>query len=82
MRGKLIELGSEIVRGKAKLSKFLTDLLDPLVITWLLQHDPDKRPTALELSQSPLLPPRLEDEFFKGALKLMGELNDQLKEGQ
>lgn len=42
-----------------------------LVITWLLQHQPEDRPTALELSQSPLLPQRLEDEYFKSALKLM-----------
>ena len=34
-----------------------------LVITWLLQHNPNDRPTALELSQSPLLPPRMEDEY-------------------
>jgi translation initiation factor 2-alpha kinase 4 len=44
-----------------------------VVITWLLQHDTAKRPTALELSQSSLLPPRLEDEYFKGALQLMCE---------
>uniref|UniRef100_A0A0W0FQ29 non-specific serine/threonine protein kinase n=1 Tax=Moniliophthora roreri TaxID=221103 RepID=A0A0W0FQ29_MONRR len=44
---------------------------DIVVITWLLQHEPDDRPTALELSQSPLLPPRLEDEYFKGALRMM-----------
>ncbi|KAH9487410.1 eIF-2-alpha kinase GCN2 [Psilocybe cubensis] len=43
------------------------------IITWLLQHDPDKRPTALELSQSPLLPERLEDEYFKNALRLMAK---------
>ena len=42
------------------------------VISLLLQHEPDKRPTALELSQSPLLPSRLEDEYFKGALRMMG----------
>lgn len=30
-----------------------------------------KRPSALELSQSSLLPPRIEDEYFKGALRLM-----------
>ncbi|KAG5641706.1 hypothetical protein DXG03_004410 [Asterophora parasitica] len=41
------------------------------IITWLLQHRPDDRPTALELSQSALLPQRLEDEYFKGALNLM-----------
>jgi translation initiation factor 2-alpha kinase 4 len=43
------------------------------VITWLLQHDPNDRPTALELSQSPLLPARLEDEYFKGALRMMAK---------
>ncbi|PCH37122.1 Serine/threonine-protein kinase [Wolfiporia cocos MD-104 SS10] len=41
------------------------------IINWLLQHDPDKRPTALELSQSELLPPRLEDEYFRGAIRMM-----------
>ncbi|KAF8060720.1 kinase-like domain-containing protein [Lyophyllum atratum] len=41
------------------------------IITWLLQHQPSNRPTALELSQSPLVPQRLEDEYFKGALGLM-----------
>ncbi|KAF7299301.1 hypothetical protein MIND_00879100 [Mycena indigotica] len=41
------------------------------IITRLLDHDPDTRPTALELSQSPLLPARLEDEYFKGALGMM-----------
>ena len=43
------------------------------VIIWLLQHDPEKRPSAFELSQSPLLPAPLEDEYFKGALQMMGE---------
>ncbi|KAF8655998.1 hypothetical protein AX16_002818 [Volvariella volvacea WC 439] len=43
------------------------------IITWLLQHEPDDRPTAIELSQSPLLPPRLEDEYFKGALRMMAK---------
>ncbi|KAA1478685.1 Serine/threonine-protein kinase [Dentipellis sp. KUC8613] len=43
------------------------------IITWLLQHDPAHRPTALELSQSNLMPPRLEDEYFKGALKMMSK---------
>lgn len=50
-----------------------THLYSP-VITWLLKHNPDERPTALELSQSSLLPPRLEDEYFKGALKMMSKL--------
>lgn len=42
------------------------------VIEWLLQHKPANRPTALELSQSPLMPPRIEDEYFRGALNMMG----------
>lgn len=48
-----------------------------VVITWLLQHNPSDRPTALELSQSSLLPPRMEDEYFKSALKMMGESSVQ-----
>ncbi|KAJ3517042.1 hypothetical protein NLJ89_g752 [Agrocybe chaxingu] len=47
------------------------------IITWLLQHDPQKRPTAFELSQSPLLPARMEDEYFKGALRLMAKPDSQ-----
>ncbi|TFY77050.1 hypothetical protein EWM64_g6962 [Hericium alpestre] len=43
------------------------------IITWLLQHDPAKRPSALELSQSNLMPPRMEDEYFKGALRMMSK---------
>ena len=42
------------------------------VITWLLQHDPDDRPDAVELSQSKLLPPRVEEEYLKDALEMMG----------
>ncbi|KAG6906507.1 hypothetical protein DXG01_013561 [Tephrocybe rancida] len=41
------------------------------IITWLLQHRPEDRPTASELLQSSLLPSRIEDEYFKGALNLM-----------
>jgi hypothetical protein len=47
------------------LMHFFTEAHYCTVITSLLQHEPDKR---LELSQSPLLPSRLEDEYFKGAL--------------
>ncbi|KAK2467467.1 hypothetical protein APHAL10511_000322 [Amanita phalloides] len=43
------------------------------IITSLLQHNPDDRPTAAELSQSQLLPPKVEDEYFKGALKLIAK---------
>ncbi|KAG8220630.1 kinase-like domain-containing protein [Butyriboletus roseoflavus] len=41
------------------------------IISWLLRHDPAKRPSALELSQSSLLPPRVEDEYFKEALRMI-----------
>ncbi|KAI0696604.1 hypothetical protein BC835DRAFT_1341525 [Cytidiella melzeri] len=41
------------------------------IITWLLQHDPSKRPTAVELSESPLLPPKVEDEHFKNTLGMI-----------
>jgi eukaryotic translation initiation factor 2-alpha kinase 4 len=43
-----------------------------VVITSLLQHDPVQRPSALELSQSPLLPPLLQDESFKRSLDMIG----------
>ncbi|KAJ4467220.1 kinase-like domain-containing protein [Lentinula aciculospora] len=43
------------------------------IISWLLQHEPDHRPSAIELSQSSLMPPRMEDEYFKGALRLMAK---------
>lgn len=49
-----------------------------IVINWLLQHNPDDRPSAVELSQSSLLPPRLEDEYFKAALKMMCECSDYI----
>ncbi|KAJ3481924.1 hypothetical protein NLI96_g7338 [Meripilus lineatus] len=41
------------------------------IITWLLQHDPNARPTALELAQSPLVPARVEDDSLRNALKTM-----------
>ncbi|KAJ3753478.1 hypothetical protein EV360DRAFT_74490 [Lentinula raphanica] len=37
------------------------------------KHEPDQRPSAIELSQSPLMPPRMEDKYFKGALHLMAK---------
>jgi translation initiation factor 2-alpha kinase 4 len=42
------------------------------IITWLLQHEPASRPTALELSQSDLMPARVEDENIKSALSMIG----------
>ena len=69
----------DVHRTRQRESKFMCLKVDAFllmfaikVITLLLQHEPDKRPTALELSQSPLLPSRLEDEYFKGALRMMG----------
>lgn len=69
----------DVHRTRQRESKFMCLRVDAFllmfaikVITLLLQHEPDKRPTALELSQSPLLPSRLEDEYFKGALRMMG----------
>ena len=44
------------------------------VITMLLQHDVGERPSASDLSQSPLLPPRIEDESLRAALNVMGTL--------
>ena len=43
------------------------------IITALLQHDPAKRPTAVELFQSPLLPQQMEDAYFREASRLMSE---------
>jgi translation initiation factor 2-alpha kinase 4 len=42
------------------------------VITSLLQDDPVQRPSALELSHSPLLPPLLQDDSFKRSLDMIG----------
>ncbi|KAF8527423.1 hypothetical protein BU17DRAFT_81573 [Hysterangium stoloniferum] len=41
------------------------------VITSLLQHDVDARPTAQQLSRSDLLPPKVQDEYFRDALSVM-----------
>ena len=38
-----------------------------------LTIDPVQRPTAVELSNSPLLPPKVEDEHFKNTLDMIGE---------
>ncbi|KAF5321443.1 hypothetical protein D9619_000083 [Psilocybe cf. subviscida] len=50
------------------------------LITWLLQHEPDKRPSAFELSNSSLLPTRLEDECYKNALRLMAKTGSKYHE--
>ncbi|KAG1849257.1 kinase-like domain-containing protein [Suillus subluteus] len=51
------------------------------IIAALLRHDPAVRPNALELSQSPLLPPRVEDEYFKGALRMMTKPDSPYHQG-
>jgi translation initiation factor 2-alpha kinase 4 len=38
----------------------------------LLEHDPDKRPSALQLSTNEYLPETLEDEYVKEALPIIG----------
>jgi translation initiation factor 2-alpha kinase 4 len=44
------------------------------VISSLLLHDVNARPSALELSQSSSLPPRVEDESLQSALRVLCEL--------
>ncbi|KAG8734893.1 hypothetical protein FRC12_018300 [Ceratobasidium sp. 428] len=41
------------------------------VIELLLEHDPEKRPSALQLSRSEYLPETLEDEYVKEALPMI-----------
>ncbi|CAE6423470.1 unnamed protein product [Rhizoctonia solani] len=41
------------------------------IIEMLLEHDPDKRPSALQLSTSEYLPETLEDEYVKEALPMI-----------
>ncbi|KAG8734066.1 hypothetical protein FRC11_012669 [Ceratobasidium sp. 423] len=41
------------------------------IIEMLLEHDPDRRPSALQLSRSEYLPETLEDEYVKEALPMI-----------
>ncbi|CAE6446465.1 unnamed protein product [Rhizoctonia solani] len=41
------------------------------IIEMLLEHDPDKRPSALQLSTNEYLPETLEDEYVKEALPII-----------
>lgn len=43
------------------------------IISWLLQHDATRRPSAVVLLQSTLLPPKLEDEYMKDALRTIAD---------
>lgn len=40
------------------------------IIQQLLDHDPAKRPTPMAMLRSPLLPPKMEDEFVQELLRL------------
>lgn len=70
----------EVHRDRQKQSEIiyiytLTSNVMPSVIISLLTHDPTNRPSAVQLSQSPLLPHLLQDENFQRALKMIGELS-------
>lgn len=41
------------------------------VVKWLVTHKPEQRPSPLQLLQSDLLPPRLEDESVQETLRLV-----------
>ncbi|TPX61382.1 hypothetical protein SpCBS45565_g07286 [Spizellomyces sp. 'palustris'] len=48
------------------------------IIKMLLNHVPKERPSSLELLQSPLLPPRLEEEYISEALRSIVNQNNPL----
>ncbi|PWY99241.1 Serine/threonine-protein kinase [Testicularia cyperi] len=41
------------------------------LIRQMLDHDPDRRPSPLEILKSDLLPPKMEDEYIEECLRLM-----------
>lgn len=41
------------------------------VVSWLVTHNPEERPSPLQLLRSDLLPPRLEDESVQETLRLV-----------
>ncbi|KAJ1975050.1 eukaryotic translation initiation factor 2-alpha kinase, partial [Dimargaris verticillata] len=45
------------------------------IIAWLLDHDPKRRPTSLELFQSDLLPPRMEDDYIQECVRTIANPN-------
>ena len=45
------------------------------IIQWLLHHQPRSRPTSMELLQSEMLPPKIEDEFVNEALRTIANPN-------
>ncbi|KAJ3150466.1 hypothetical protein HDU86_006639 [Geranomyces michiganensis] len=48
------------------------------IIRMLLNHTPKERPSAAELLQSPLLPPKLEEEYITEALRSIVNQNNPL----
>ncbi|KAI8587008.1 kinase-like domain-containing protein [Geranomyces variabilis] len=48
------------------------------IIRMLLNHTPKERPSAAELLQSPLLPPKLEEEYIAEALRSIVNQNNPL----
>lgn len=45
------------------------------IIRWLCHHNPKERPTSLELLQSDLLPPKMEDEYIQETLRTIANPN-------
>jgi translation initiation factor 2-alpha kinase 4 len=45
------------------------------IIRWLCNHIPKERPTSLELLQSDLLPPKMEDEYIQETLRTIANPN-------
>ena len=39
------------------------------MVRWLLNHTPHERPTATDLLQCPLLPPKMEDEELQEVME-------------
>ncbi|GAM21149.1 hypothetical protein SAMD00019534_043240 [Acytostelium subglobosum LB1] len=41
------------------------------LIRWLTEHDPAKRPSAQDLLQSELMPPKMEDEYVENSIRVI-----------
>lgn len=41
------------------------------IIRWLMQRDPNLRPTAQDLLKSDLMPPKMEDEYMRHAMRVL-----------
>eukprot|EP01132_Coremiostelium_polycephalum_P010766 gene10766-13183_t len=47
------------------------------LIRWLIEKDPAKRPSAQELLQSELMPPKMEDEHVKNSIRIITNPTNQ-----